>query len=132
MLNADYMVPYFYALRIYSYRCFLEDCSFEVSAPAIIQSCVSSIVQLAQRCLSRGLVEAMQARFQWSLFMAGIETTDNVYKEWINTKFKSARVSAAFTHIWRLQERSGKRISMSLLSEILGGQNSILCLEPSN
>ncbi|KAJ3495450.1 hypothetical protein NLG97_g3392 [Lecanicillium saksenae] len=132
MLNADYMVPYFYALRIYSYRCFLVDHSFDQAAPTIIQSCVSSIVQLAQRCLSRGPAEAMQARFQWPLFMAGIETTDNVYKEWINTKFKSLRVSAAFTHIWSLQEKSGRRISMSLLSEILSARNAIQCLKANH
>lgn len=123
------MVPYFYALRIYCYRCFLQEHDLEVAAPLAIQFCVSSIVQLAQRCLSRGPSEAVKSRFQWSLFMAGIETTDNVYKEWINSKFKSARVSAAFTYVINLQDRTGKRASTSLLTRILGGKGSAPSLE---
>ncbi len=124
MLNADYMVPFYYALRIYSFLCFLPEDSLGVPTPPHIQSCVSSILYLAQRSLSSGIMDPMRARFQWPLFVAGIETADCIHKEWVQSKLKSERMSLAFQRIVSAQEETATRLPMSAIRQILAGKST--------
>ncbi|XWX00287.1 hypothetical protein V2A60_008307 [Cordyceps javanica] len=128
MLNADYMVPFFYALRIYCFRSFLADDGLSTQSPSAIASCVSSILRLAQRSLSRGQLDPMRARFQWPLFMAGIETTDSIHKEWVHSKLKTARLSAAFQTITSLEEETQRRIPMALIRQILSTRDGTVVI----
>lgn len=122
MLNADYMVPFYYALRIYSFLCFLPEDSLGLPTPALIQSFVSSILSLAQRSLSSGMLDPMRARFQWPLFIAGIETADCIHKEWVQSKLKSERLSQAFQRIVSARKETGTRLPMSAVRLFLAGK----------
>ncbi|KAJ4160068.1 uncharacterized protein LMH87_007998 [Akanthomyces muscarius] len=124
MLNADYMVPFYYALRIYSFLCFLPEDSLGVPTPPLIQSFVSSTLTLAQRSLSSGTLDPMRARFQWPLFVAGIETADCIHREWVQSKLKSGRMSQAFQRIVSTREETGIRLPMSAVRQILAGKAS--------
>ncbi|OAA72335.1 hypothetical protein ISF_01408 [Cordyceps fumosorosea ARSEF 2679] len=126
MINADYMVPLFYALRIYCFRSFLSDDSLATPSPPAVQSSVSSILQLAQRSLSRGPLDPMQARFQWPLFMAGIETTDRIHKEWAHSKLRTASMSIAFQTIVCLEEETQRRTPMPLVRQLMDTKNSAI------
>lgn len=126
MLNADYMIPYLYALRIYCFRVFLSDDDLSAPAPPAVQSAVHSILQLAQRSLSRGALDPMTARFQWPLLMAGIETSDNIHKEWVQSKMKTERTSKGFEKVLEAQEATGRRVPMALFAQILSGDGDTL------
>lgn len=128
MLNADYMIPYFYALRIYCYRCFLPDSDLASPAPPHVESSVASILQLAQRSLSRDSMDPMRSRFQWPLFMAGIETGDNIHKEWVYSKMRSANMKIGFGAVLRMQEEAGARAPMAEIKQILSRRGAALVL----
>lgn len=121
MLNADYMVPYLYALRIYCFRKFLKKEHLGTVTPPAVQAAMHSILQLAQRSLPRGALDPITARFQWPLLMAGIETTDNIHKEWVQSKLKTERVTKGFKKVLDVQEATGQRVPMSVFASILSG-----------
>jgi hypothetical protein len=124
MINADYMVAYFYALRIYKFRCFQQGDRAAIIAPSEVQTSVDSILRIAQRSFSSQPVDQMVERFQWPLFIAGIETSDNIHKEWISAKLKKAKLSHAFKRITEIQDRTGMRVSMPVIRHIMCGKGS--------
>lgn len=119
MINADYMVAYFYALRIYKFRCFQQDATI---TPPEVQASVDSILRITQRSFSSQQLDIMVERFQWPLFMAGIETSDNIHKEWIQTKLRKAKLSYAFKRIVEIQDRTRIRVSMPVTRQIMCGK----------
>lgn len=125
MINADYMVSCFHALRIYKFRCFHYDGVVSITPPEV-QSSLAAILQIAQRSFSVKQQDQTIERFQWPLFMAGIETSDGIHKEWIRTKLKKARLSRAFKRILEIQDKSGRRVSMPLVRHIMCGEGTIL------
>ncbi|KFY26352.1 hypothetical protein V493_04139 [Pseudogymnoascus sp. VKM F-4281 (FW-2241)] len=120
MINADYMVSYFHALRIYKFRCFHND-GLIATAPPEIQPSLGAILQIAQRSFSAKQQDQMVERFQWPLFIAGIETSDGIHKEWIRSKLKKARLSRALKRILEIQDNTGRRASMPLVRRIMCG-----------
>ncbi|OBT70780.1 hypothetical protein VF21_10265 [Pseudogymnoascus sp. 05NY08] len=125
MINADYMVSNFYALRIYKFRCFHCDGVFAITPPEV-QSSLTAILQIAQRSFSVKQQSQMIGRFQWPLFIAGIETSDGIHKEWIRTKLKKTRLSCAFKRILEIQDKTGRRVSMPLVRQIMCGEGAAL------
>jgi hypothetical protein len=119
MINADYMVAFFYALRIYKFRCFQQDATI---TPPEVQASVNSILCIAQRSFSSKQLDIMVERFQWPLFMAGIETSDNIHKEWIQTKLRKVKLSDAFRRIVEMQDRTRMRVSMPVARQIMCGK----------
>lgn len=71
----------------------------------------------------------MDERFQWPLFMAGIETSDNIYKEWIHAKLKKVRLSEALKRISEIQDKTRSRLSIPLIRQIMCGTGSALSVE---
>lgn len=124
MINADYMVSFFHALRIYKFRCIHYD-GVAANTPPDIQSSMAAILQVAQRSFSVKQQDQIIGRFQWPLFMVGIETTDGIHKEWIRTKL-NARLSRAFERILEVQDKTGRRISMPLVRQIMCGEGTVL------
>ena len=118
MLNADFMVSYFWALRIYKFRCFLR-CDEASATPPEILSCLNSILTVAQRTFSTGYEQQTVERFQWALFMAGIETADSIHREWIAAKMHRARLRSAFERILDMQSQAGRRVSISIVRQVI-------------
>jgi hypothetical protein len=121
MINADYMVPYFWALRIYKFRCFIQGNESPVTPPEI-QTCLNSILTVAQRTFSTGYEEHIAERFQWSLFMAGIETADSIHREWVASKLYRARLRRAFQCILDMQSKTGRRVPMQIVRQVMCGK----------
>jgi hypothetical protein len=91
------------------------------TTPPEVQSSIAAILQIAQRSFAEKQQGQMIGRFRLPLFMAGIETSDGIYKEWIRTKLKKVQLSRAFKRILEMQHKSGKRISMPLVKQIMWG-----------
>lgn len=95
------------------------------TTPPEIQSSMAAILEIAQRSFSAKQQSQIIGRFRLPLFMAGIETSDGIYKEWIHKKLKKVQLSCAFKRILEMQHESGKRVSMPLIKQIMWGEGSV-------
>lgn len=119
-------MAYFYALRIYKFRCFNQDHGTATTIPPEVQSSLNSILCIAQRSFSSPQADQMVERLQWPLFMAGVETSDNIHKEWIGSKLKRARLSETFKRVLEIQDNTCVRVSMRVIRQLMCGKG----LEP--
>jgi hypothetical protein len=53
------------------------------------------------------------------LFLAGIETNDTIYREWIFSRLTSDRVSLALQQALDAQQFTGKRLGMAEIRNLL-------------
>jgi hypothetical protein len=70
-------------------------------------------------------------RLQWPLFLAGIETNDTIYREWIFSRLTSDRVAAALQRTLDAQAFAGQRLSMVEIRNMLynGVEPSVLPID---
>lgn len=116
LVNADYDVILFQALKIYWFRCTVS--SLTIATPAEIESCIKSILTIVQRTFS-GRSTELHDRLQWPLFLAGIESSDSIYREWIFSRITSDRVAKALRDILDAQIIAGGRLSMLEVRSLL-------------
>ncbi|KAF2503228.1 hypothetical protein BU16DRAFT_448999 [Lophium mytilinum] len=116
LVNADFDVVLFSALQIYYFRSTLSDLSIET--PSHVQSALKTLLTIIQRTFaSRGT--ELHDRLQWPLFLAGIETDDVIYKDWIFSRLTSERVATALQRTVDAQALSGKRYRMAEIRQML-------------
>ena len=89
-----------------------------MEAPADIQNSLSIVLNIVQRTFPPTSTE-LHDRLQWPLFLAGIETKDAIYREWILSRLTSRRVAAALERTLDAQARAGRRLSMTEIRNLL-------------
>jgi hypothetical protein len=116
LVNADYDVILFNALRIYYFRSTIVDLTIE--SPPDICTALKTLLSIVQRTFAFNGTE-LHERLQWPLFLAGIETDDMIYREWIISKLTSYRVLGALKSTLEAQRRTGQRMRMTEIRDIL-------------
>ena len=124
LINADYDVVLFNALRIYYFRTTCQDS--RVESPPDIQIALKTLLSVVQRSFASGRGE-LNDRLQWPLFLAGIETDDGIYREWILSRITKDGTRSALQRTIDIQEDSGQLLGMgeimSLLDDCDAGQS---------
>ena len=116
LVNADYDVVLFNALRIYYFRSTLLDLRTETPSP--IRVALKTLLTIIQRTFTTGSTE-LHDRLQWPLFLAGTETDNPIYREWIYSRLTSNHVAAALRRTLDAQDRSGLRLTMPAIRNLL-------------
>ncbi|KAL3455249.1 hypothetical protein BJX64DRAFT_77567 [Aspergillus heterothallicus] len=114
---------FYYALQIYFHRARLS--SFGTRPlPNKLQDSLASLVSTAYYAVKAGPVQLLE-RFQWSLFIGGLETTDPVHQEWIGNNISDPAIGAGFDQIRRLKEQSRGGVTMHMIRSLIdeGFQN---------
>ncbi|PQE03715.1 specific transcription factor domain protein [Rutstroemia sp. NJR-2017a BBW] len=122
LMNADWVVSYFYAVRIYHFRYStrIEDPN---SRPKVVKKALKSLLALAHRVSSKSYEEHFE-RLHWPLFMAGLETSDPIHREWILEKFSSGKFRSVLERVVKIQHLSGSRVGMSLIREMCSEEDT--------
>ncbi|KAL2840758.1 hypothetical protein BJX68DRAFT_185014 [Aspergillus pseudodeflectus] len=116
-LMAFVAVAFYYALQIYYHRARLS--SFGTRPlPTRLQNFLTSLVSTAYYAVKAGPMQLLE-RFQWSLFIAALETTDPVHKEWIGNSISDPAIKAGFDHIKSLKEESHGSITMHMIRSLI-------------
>ncbi|RDW60488.1 putative Zn(II)2Cys6 transcription factor [Aspergillus mulundensis] len=116
-LMAYVTVTVFYALQIYLYRA--RQCAFGTRPiPAEIQDALNSLVSAAYYATKTGQVQLLE-RFQWSLFIAGLEVTDPVHQEWIGNNMSDPAIKKGFDHIQAFKRRSAGGITVQNIRALI-------------
>ncbi|KAI9649840.1 hypothetical protein NHQ30_002422 [Ciborinia camelliae] len=116
LVNADWILSYFYAIRIYHFRYTTQN-EDRNARPKVIKRALKSLLDIAQRIFAKGDEENYE-RLHWPLFMAGIETSDKIHREWILEKFSSGKFRTVLEKVLKIQHLSGTRVHMSLIREM--------------
>lgn len=118
LINVDWTVALFYALRIYLFR------KLDGTVPnTTVQQSLSAMLLIAQRRLSAGR-DDMFRRFEAPLFMAAIETKDPIHREWAIGKLTKPRYKRAANKILQLQHQWDVRASWTTVQDVLRGEYS--------
>ncbi|QSZ28772.1 hypothetical protein DSL72_003277 [Monilinia vaccinii-corymbosi] len=116
LVNADWILSYFYAIRIYHFRYTMRNADRN-ARPKVVKRSLKSLLDIAQRIFAQG-DEDHYERLYWPLFMAGIETSDPIHRESILEKFSPGRFKTTMEKVLRIQHLSGTRVNMSLIREM--------------
>jgi len=121
LTNAEFIVSYFYAVRIYHFRSSITDAKDKEERPFAVSRALAAILDIAQRTFATGN-EELYERMQWPLFMAGLETSDAIHKEWILEKLSIGTFKETLSEITRIQESSGKRSGIGEVRKLCGSE----------
>lgn len=116
LVNADYDVVLFNALRIYYFRSTITDLTMDT--PPEICLALKNLLSIVRQTFAFNGTE-LHERLQWPLFLAGIETDDPIYREWIILKLTSYCVLGALKSTLEAQQRTGKRLTMMGIRDLL-------------
>jgi Fungal specific transcription factor domain len=114
-MNADYDVVLFNALKVYYFRTTVAETESE--APPEIQTALKTILTIIRRTFASNGNE-LHDRLQWPLFLAGIETYDGFYSDWILSRISQNRARAVLETVIQLQTYSGKSIKRLNIRQI--------------
>ncbi|KFY49407.1 hypothetical protein V495_00596 [Pseudogymnoascus sp. VKM F-4514 (FW-929)] len=115
LVNADLDVILFNALRIYYFRSTIVD--LNVETPPEIHAAVKTVLSVTQKSFVARRDE-YHDRLQWPLFMAGIETDDGIYREWIVSSLISSHMLVALQRTVEMQITLGQRLEMSAIRQM--------------
>jgi hypothetical protein len=115
-MNADYDVVLFNALRVYYFRATLSD--LEVETPPEVETALESLFFVIERTFASKNND-LHDRLQWPMFIAGIETNNRIYGQWILSKITKNRARAALEQTIEAQSLTGKRLTMSEIRALL-------------
>ncbi|RAL65777.1 hypothetical protein DID88_005442 [Monilinia fructigena] len=116
LVNADWILSYFYAIRIYHFRYAVQN-EDRNTRPKVVKRALKSLLNIAQRIFAKGDEEHYE-RLRWPLFMAGIETSDPIHREWILERLSPGRFRTVMEKVLRIQHLGGTRVNMSLIREM--------------
>jgi hypothetical protein len=120
LMNADYDVVLFNALRVYYFRTTIFDLS--IKTPPEVETALESLLFVIERTFASKNND-LHDRLQWPMFIAGIETNNRIYGQWILSKITKNRARAALEQTIEIQS-SGKRLTMSEIRALLCGGDS--------
>ncbi|CAF3449348.1 unnamed protein product [Fusarium graminearum] len=119
---------YFHAIRIYIFRCAVEPQGGE-TPPQILRS-LKAVLQIARSVLKSECRDLEAAggtreneeifhRLEWPLFIAGVETQDVFYQDWIVRRMYKTRIKKALESVLEEQARAGKRVGVEFMRQAL-------------
>lgn len=106
-------VTFFHALRIYLCRSTNHPFG-SIPVHPDIQDSLPRLISAAYKTIATGAVQLLE-RFQWSLLIAGIETSDPVHLDWIKANISDASIRAVLHLILDEKTRLGGSISMQTI-----------------
>ncbi|KAM5385526.1 hypothetical protein ACJZ2D_000725 [Fusarium nematophilum] len=115
-LMALVTVTVYHALEIYLYRSRGSNLG-ELPVPAQVHCALAQLITAAYHATATGPVQLLE-RFQWALLVAGIETHDPVYREWIMKNLSDPAMRGVFEVVEAAKGMSG--ISMRAIRQLVG------------
>lgn len=109
---------FFYATQIYLYRARGSLFGGE-PIPSGLQDALNSLVSAAYYATKAGSVQLLE-RFQWSLFIAGLETTDPVHQEWVENNISDPAIKKVFGQVQDLRNQPPGGITMKKIRSLVG------------
>jgi hypothetical protein len=109
LVNADFDIVMFNALQVYYFRSTIDDLGMKT--PPNISAALKTLLSIVQRTFTPKDTK-YHDRLQWPLFLAGIETDDGIYQEWIMSIMTKGRVLTALHRTLDVQRNSGVRLPM--------------------
>ncbi|KAL4999685.1 hypothetical protein BDV10DRAFT_200554 [Aspergillus recurvatus] len=107
----------FYALQFYFYRA--RQSSFGTRPiPFELHNALDSLVSAAYYTTKAGQVQLLE-RFQWSLFIAGLEITDPIHREWVGNNMSDPGIRKGFDCIQRIKQQSSGGITMKKIRQLI-------------
>ncbi len=123
-LMAFVTVTFFYAMQIYLYRARVS--SFGAGPiPSGLQDALSSLISAAYYATKTGSVQLLE-RFQWSLFIAGLEVADPVHQEWVRNNISDPAIKKVFDHIQDIKSQPPGGISIKKIRSLVSDDFSVL------
>ncbi|KAF3014676.1 hypothetical protein E8E14_002868 [Neopestalotiopsis sp. 37M] len=112
-------VSLYYALIIYLHRG-RESPFGGRPVPDEIHFALSKLVSTAYYTMASGPVQLLE-RFQWALLIAGVETNDPVYRDWIRGNIADPSMKSTLDTILAMQQT--RLLSMQEIRELVSGVN---------
>jgi hypothetical protein len=116
-MNADYDVVLFNALKVYYFRAKVADT--EMEAPPDIQAALKNILNIIRRTFASNGNE-LHDRLQWPLFLAGIETDNGFYSDWILSRISKNKAKGVLETVIQRQTYSESRLKRLTIHQIRG------------
>lgn len=116
-LNCANSATTFYALLIYLER--TGPSSFGAFRSPAVQRALSQLLTFARHVCPTPTQQPLY-EFQWSLFIASIETNDSIHQEWLQDRIFDSRYKTASQRILDLKRTSGV-VHLSMVKQILQG-----------
>jgi hypothetical protein len=98
--------------------------------PSEIECSLETILTIIQRTFDSRSTD-LHDRLQWPLFLAGIETSNGIYREWIFSRLSSDHVATALQNALDAQSCTGKRLCMAEIRDLLYSSEEPSLLESS-
>ncbi|KJK62646.1 specific transcription factor domain protein [Aspergillus parasiticus SU-1] len=111
-------VTFFYALQIYLHRSCKSAFGTD-PVPEEVNCALSSLVTAAYSAVALGPIQLLE-RFQWSLFIGGVETRDPVHREWIITHLSDPALRRVFQLVQEAKRHSP--VTMHSVRRIVDGE----------
>lgn len=89
----------------------------ESEAPSDIRTALKDIMTIIRRTFASNGNE-LHDRLQWPLFLAGIETDDGFYSDWILSRISKNRSKVALETVIHRQTYSGRRLKRLTINQI--------------
>lgn len=112
----------FNALRIYYFRSTIEDLGIET--PSNVRASLKTLLSIVQRTFTPKGTK-YNDRLQWPLFLAGIETDDGIYREWIMSTMTSGSVLMVLRRTLDAQRASGMRLTMTEIRDMFSANEEL-------
>jgi hypothetical protein len=106
----------FNALRIYYFRSTVSNLT--VATPLDINTSIDVVLTIIKRTFSSQSTE-LHDRLQWPLFLAGIETENTIYQDWILLRLTNKGVTEALQSVWDARALVRRRLSMLEVRQLL-------------
>ena len=111
-------VTFYYALQIYLHRS-CESAFGTDPVPEEVSCALGSLVTAAYTAVTIGPIQLLE-RFQWSLFIWGLETRDPVHREWITIHLSDPALKRVFQLVQEATSHSP--VTMHNLRRIVGSE----------
>ncbi|TGO15829.1 hypothetical protein BTUL_0035g00330 [Botrytis tulipae] len=115
-LNCANSATVFYALQIYFARC--RSSPFGAESATEIKTALSQLLRFAMYVSPAGSQQPVY-EFQWSLFIAAIETNDMIHQEWLQGRITDHRLRKSLQGISTFKRNNLGVISFSKVKEII-------------
>ncbi|EDN99373.1 hypothetical protein SS1G_02227 [Sclerotinia sclerotiorum 1980 UF-70] len=115
-LNCSNSATMYYALQIYFARS--GSSSFGEEVTPDVKAILSQLLLFAMHACPAGPQQPVY-EFQWSLFIAAVETNDMIHQEWLQARITNHRLREAFQRISSFKRSNMGTISLSKVREIL-------------
>ncbi|TGO90574.1 hypothetical protein BPOR_0059g00170 [Botrytis porri] len=115
-LNCANSATIFYALRIYFARC--RSSSFGAESLSEIKTALSQLLRFAMYVSPAGSQQPVY-EFQWSLFIAAIETNDMIHQEWLQGRITDHRLRKSLQGISTFKRNNLGIMSLSKVKETI-------------